>query len=138
MSNVPPSFMKSIYGKIMLWEERLVSLRLGHRCTRVENPGEGVPDVFRRNCLGWGFPYFGFYCVFINKRFEICLRGVLYLPSPPTPPSFVHLWVRLSLWPNSRSSGIRCHEPLSKKRIVKGKENIFILFFFLLQFQQFL
>jgi hypothetical protein len=29
-----------------------------------------------------GSPYFGFYCIFINKCFEICLRGVLYLPFP--------------------------------------------------------
>jgi hypothetical protein len=27
---------------------------------------------------GGGSPYFGFYCIFINKSFEI-----LYLPSPP-------------------------------------------------------
>ena len=40
--------------------------------------------AFRKNCLG-GSPYFGFYCIFINKCFEICLRGVLYLPSPLTP-----------------------------------------------------
>jgi hypothetical protein len=41
------------------------------------------PEVkgFRKNCLG-GSPYFGFYCIFINKCFEICLRGILYLPSP--------------------------------------------------------
>ncbi len=52
---------------------------------------------FRKNCLGrGGSPYFGFYCIFINKCFEICLTGVLYLPSPLphlTPPG-VHLWVR--------------------------------------------
>ncbi len=38
---------------------------------------------------GGGSPYFGFYCIFINKCFEICLRGVLYVPSPSphlTPP----------------------------------------------------
>ncbi len=34
--------------------------------------------------IAWGGgPYFGFHNVFfINKCFEICLRGVLYLPSP--------------------------------------------------------
>jgi hypothetical protein len=31
---------------------------------------------------GGGSPYFGFYCIFMNKCFEICMRGVLYLPSP--------------------------------------------------------
>jgi hypothetical protein len=48
----------------------------------------GRVKAFRKNCLG-GSPYFGFYCVFINKCFEICLRGILYLPSslpPPTSP----------------------------------------------------
>jgi hypothetical protein len=37
--------------------------------------------AFRKNYLG-GPPFFGFYCICINKHFEICLRGVLYLPSP--------------------------------------------------------
>jgi hypothetical protein len=51
----------------------------------------GGVKAFRKNCLGGvgGSPYFGFYCIFINKCFEICLRGVLYLPSPSphlTPP----------------------------------------------------
>jgi hypothetical protein len=32
-----------------------------------------------------GSPYFWFYCVFINKCFEIGLRGVLYLPSSHPP-----------------------------------------------------
>ncbi len=42
--------------------------------------------AFRKNCLV-GSPYFGFYCIFINKCFEKCLRGVSYLPSPLTPTS---------------------------------------------------
>ncbi len=70
-----------------------------HRCTRVQNPGEGVPDVFCQNPQGgqgfqekiaWGVPYFGFYCIFINKWFEICLRGVLHLPSPLPPPVCIY------------------------------------------------
>jgi hypothetical protein len=47
---------------------------------------------FRKNCLG-GSPYFGFYCIFNKKCFEICLRGVLYLPSPfpyLTPPVCIY------------------------------------------------
>jgi hypothetical protein len=36
-------------------------------------------------------PYFGFYYIFMNKCFEICLRGVLYLPSP-----LPHLYVCFS------------------------------------------
>ncbi len=51
--------------------------------------------AFRKNCLGGGSPYFGFYCIFINKCFEIRLRVVLYLPSPlpPSPPPCVYLWL---------------------------------------------
>ena len=34
-----------------------------------------------------GSPYFGFYCTFINKCFEICLGGPIFtLPLPPPPP----------------------------------------------------
>ena len=67
----------------------------GLRCTRVEQPGEGVPEVFAKiprgvqgfqEKLPGGSPYFGFYCIFYCKCFEICLRGVLYLPVPLTPP----------------------------------------------------
>jgi hypothetical protein len=49
--------------------------------------------------LPGGSPYFGFYCIFINKCFEFCLRGVLYLhsPLPPPHPPFVHLWLMLSI-----------------------------------------
>ncbi len=42
--------------------------------------------------LPGGSLYFGFYCICINKCFEICLRGVLYLPSTPPHPC-VHLWL---------------------------------------------
>jgi hypothetical protein len=67
-----------------------------HRCTRVENPGEGVRDVFakiprgvisfRENCRG-GSTYFSFYCIFINKFFENLPGGVLFhTPFPPYPP----------------------------------------------------
>jgi hypothetical protein len=66
-----------------------------HKCTLVENPGEGIPDVFCQNPKGsWGkgqgfqeklpggSPYFGFYCIFINKCFEIYLRGYYIYPTP--------------------------------------------------------
>ena len=68
-----------------------------HRCTRVKNPGEGVPDVFdkipqggqglqEKLPWGWGSTYLGFYCVFINKCFEICPRGPGFiLTLPPSP-----------------------------------------------------
>jgi hypothetical protein len=35
---------------------------------------------------GGGSPYFGVYCIFINKCIKVCLRGVLYLPLPPPHP----------------------------------------------------
>ncbi len=75
--------------------------RLQNHLTEVAHPGRksrgggtwcflpkslGGVKAFRKNCLG-GSPYFGFYCIFINKCFEICLRGVLYLPSPLPPTS---------------------------------------------------
>ncbi len=43
-------------------------LNWAHRCTRVENPREGVPDVqgFQEKLPGKS-PYFGCYCIFINK-----------------------------------------------------------------------
>ena len=45
-----------------------------HRCTRVENLGEGVPEVLPKfiggsRLSGKIAPYFG-YCIFINKFFE--------------------------------------------------------------------
>ncbi len=79
---------------------------LNHRCTRVENPGEGVRDVFaqiprggvkgfRKNCQG-GSTYFAFYCIFINKFFENLPGGVLFHtpPSPLPPPLCASmLWI---------------------------------------------
>jgi len=64
---------------------------MSHRFTRVENPGDGVPEVFAKIPRGsrlsgkiakgaGGSPYFGFYYIFINQCFEICMRGILYLP----------------------------------------------------------
>jgi hypothetical protein len=69
-----------------------------HRCTRVENPGEVVAQIFAKipggykafgkKCQG-GSPYFGFYCIFIIiKSLEILLGG-FYIYPPPS--SCVHL-----------------------------------------------
>ncbi len=49
---------------------------------KIPRGGQG----FQEKLPGGGSPDFGFYCIFINKCFEICLRGVLYLPSPLPPP----------------------------------------------------
>jgi hypothetical protein len=38
---------------------------------------------------GGGSLYFGFYCIFIDKCFKICIRRVILPPPPPC----VHLWI---------------------------------------------
>jgi hypothetical protein len=38
--------------------------------------------AFRKNCLG-GSPYFGFYCIFINKCFESLCLNWYHLLRPP-------------------------------------------------------
>ncbi len=46
--------------------------------------------------IAWGgSPFFGIYCVFINKCFEICLRGYYIYPPPPPPlpPVCIYDWV---------------------------------------------
>jgi len=55
--------------------------RTGYLMFLPKSLGGGVGGIkaFRKNCQGRS-PYFGFYCIFISKCFEICLRGVLYLP----------------------------------------------------------
>ncbi len=78
-----------------------------HRCTKVENPGGGGPGVSKifakipkggqgfQEKLPWRYPYFGFYCIFINQSFDIRL-GVLCLTSPLPPSRLiprVHLWL---------------------------------------------
>jgi hypothetical protein len=75
----------------------------------VENPGEGVTVVFAKIPGGGGQGFqeklpggdllFRVLLHFINKGYEICLGGVLYLPKPLTPlppqPPCVHLWLLL-------------------------------------------
>jgi hypothetical protein len=47
-----------------------------HKCTRVENPGEGLAQSFAKE------GDFGLYCIFINKFLEILLgRSYIYLPT---------------------------------------------------------
>ncbi len=57
-----------------------------HRCTRVENPEEGVAQIFSKIPGGQGFPdkvargwvpYLGFYCIFTNKFFENLHGGTM-------------------------------------------------------------
>jgi hypothetical protein len=75
-------------------------LYIFHRCTRVENPGEGVAEAYSKILGGGGvglsqqiadggplFWAFNFYHIFNNKFFlKICLWDpLLYPPSPLTP-----------------------------------------------------
>ena len=60
------------------------------RCTRVNNPG-GVKALQTK--LPGGVPYFGSYCIFINKSFQICLGGVSYVNPAPSPFTCVNLWL---------------------------------------------
>ncbi len=72
---------RKIHEKLKM---KLFMTRIG-RCTWVKNAREGVSEVFakiprgvksfRKNCHR-GSPYFGFYCIFISKCFEICLGGL--------------------------------------------------------------
>jgi hypothetical protein len=65
--------------------------KLKHKCTKVENPGEGIPEVFAKIRKGGaggqgfheklpeGFLYFGYYCFFLTSVFKFAW-GVLYFP----------------------------------------------------------
>jgi hypothetical protein len=54
------------------------------------------PWLSGQNCQGGGC-LLEFYCIFIDKSFEICLGGVYVYPLPPspTPTPCAHLWL---LW----------------------------------------
>jgi hypothetical protein len=56
---------------------------------KIPRGGQGFQEK-----LPGGSPYFGFYCIFINKCFEICLRGYyIYPPPSPTSPPLVCIYV---------------------------------------------
>ncbi len=77
----------------------------GHRCTRVENPGEGVRDVFAKIPRGGsrvagkiargGPPILCFIAFLLTSFSKICLGGggvLFHTPLPPYPPApCVHL-----------------------------------------------
>jgi hypothetical protein len=91
----------------LLW--RLTVIFLFHRCTRFENSGDWVAQVFFPKSLvgSKGFlgktakrevPYFGFYYIFLNKSFKICLGGSIFTPLIPLCASmfyllFILLWI---------------------------------------------
>ncbi len=68
----------------------------GYRCTRVENPGDGVAQnyacgvkAFRKNCQG--ATYFGFYCILLEVFLKIFVMGSRFTPLPTlTPPVCIY------------------------------------------------
>jgi len=68
---------------------------ISHRCTRVENPGEGVPDVFAK------IPPIS---DFISFLFTIVLKFACGEgpspphPPPPPPPPPLHLWFKFRFY----------------------------------------
>jgi hypothetical protein len=83
-------------------------LYIFHRCTRVENPGEGVAEAYSKilggggegyvfhNKLPMGAPYFGlltFITFLITSFFWKFAYGILYYTLLPPSPPWVHLWM---------------------------------------------
>ncbi len=88
---------KRLFGRKLIRKNDLCR----HICTQVENLGEVVVHVFTKipmwvqgfwEKLPEGFPFIGFYCIFIKKFFEIWL-GPTYLPSLFPPPPAVSSYV---------------------------------------------
>ena len=71
------------FNAIFIDAHRLKSRGWGTWCFLPKSlGGGGGVKAFRKN----SFPYFGFYCISINKCFEIYLRGDYIYPSPhPSP-----------------------------------------------------
>ncbi len=98
------------------------SLFLGvvQRCTRVENPGEGVPEVFCCKILSWSrlsgkiTPYFGLHWIFINKCLEICLEGSYFYPQPP---GVHHLFLSLHTLTNLKFRSLIWNELINSAQI---------------------
>ncbi len=83
---ITPSTLLPTSPRGSRWNEIFSHRPAKHRCTRVQNPGEGVAQIFAWVSRLSGhrkFPYFGFYCIFISKFFENLPGGsLLYPPSP--------------------------------------------------------
>ncbi len=87
------------WEKISYLNAKPCSLLGVHKNTQVENPGEGVAQIFASGVsklsgkITWGVPYFSSYCIFIKKFFENCLGGGVSLHSPSPPVCIcVHVW----------------------------------------------
>jgi hypothetical protein len=78
-----------------------------HRCTRVENPGEGVRDVFAKIPRGGqGFQeklpggvhlFVGVIAFLLTSLSKICLGGYCFIP-PLTPPLTPPLCASMIVW----------------------------------------
>ncbi len=79
-----------------------------HRCTRVENPGEGVRDVFAKipgggqgfqEKLPGGPPILRFIAFLLTSFSKICLGGCCFIPPLPPltpPPVYIYASTRIS------------------------------------------
>ncbi len=98
-----------------------------HRCTRVENRGEGVLDffakiprgvkAFRKNCLG-GPPISGFIAFLLTSVLKFAWGGYyIYPPLPPTsPPLCASMWTQPIPIPKPKCLGIPIPKPKPKPK----------------------
>ncbi len=83
---------------VMMSFFKLSRLRQCHTCAQVENPGEGVCDVFAKIPRGSRLSgkiagrvhLFGFYCIFINKFFKTFPGGQCYFITPSPLPVCIY------------------------------------------------
>jgi hypothetical protein len=69
-------------------------------CQNTWEGGQGSRTIAR------GFPYFGFYCIFINKSFEICLGVGPMFTLPPHHPLCASMFGGHLMVPNSKEEAI--------------------------------
>ncbi len=96
-----------------------------HRSTQVENPGEGVAQIFE-----WGVkafqtklpresPILGFIAFLITSSLKICLRGSYVISPFPITPIYVHLCLRIwpycHYWPSEN-----CKQRFEDKNVCKS------------------
>jgi hypothetical protein len=74
-------FRKSPHGEIDAHELKIQGTRRNSSdfCQNYSG-GQGSLSKIAR-----GIAYFGFYCIFMNKSFEICLGGPVFTPPPLSP-----------------------------------------------------
>ena len=68
------------------FECQVLGMRGEHRCTRVKNAGEGVPDVFAKIPRGGGGPPISGFIAFLLTSVLKFAWGGYYINPPPSPP----------------------------------------------------